>query len=265
MTSSPFRRCFVTSFVFGFFAVNTISAQMSAAAAAAAFRGSLVATAVPSPLPPYQGLFLQAIAIKWQPYPLENRYRILRAAAPSGPWVIDHEVVGVIDTVRRLPPLTLMYFRVVALRQVKTVAVKTVATVAWMEVDTTIVTATGTVRSTMVTGIGGLPENRVASIPSLCSVTPPSTVNLSWAHVPNANGYRLRIQLVSGPTSFGQPSVLVRDTAVVQTNVPTGHYTYIVEPQYDFVNWPGPGQTLSLYGPGLAQMDAIVGPGARCL
>jgi hypothetical protein len=99
----------------------------------------------------------------------------------------------------------------------------------------------------------------------LCSVTPPSTVNLSWAHVPNANGYRLRIYLVSGPASYPQPDVLVRDTAAVQTNVPAAHYTYQVEPQYDIANWPGPGQTLSLYGPGLTQMFAIVGPGAGCL
>jgi hypothetical protein len=253
MTSSTLRRCFVTSCIIGLSATSALSAQMSAAAAAAAFRGSLVATAVPA----QGGVFLQAIAMKWQPYPLENRYRILRAAAPSGPWVVDHEVVGVVDTVRRLPPSTLVYFRVVALRQVKTVA--------WMGVDTTTAAATGTVRSTMVAGFGGLPENRMASIQGQCSVTPPSTLNLSWARVPNANGYRLRNFLVvysgSISTSFPQPDVLVRDTAVVQTNVAAGHYTYQVEPQYDIANWPGPGQTLSLYGPGLVELFAIVGPG----
>jgi hypothetical protein len=252
MTSSTFRRCFVTSFVFGFFAVNTISAQMSAAATAAAFRGNLVATAVP-----LYGSLLQAIALQWRPDTLQNRYRILRAAAPSGPWVVDHEVVGVVDTVRRLPPLTLVYFRVVALRQVKTVG--------WTGVDTTIAAVTGTARSQMVSGLGDGAANHAAAIPGLCNITPPSTVNLSWARVPNANGYRLRISLKvysgSGSTSYPQPDVFVRDTALVQTNVAAGKYTYIVEPRYDIANWPGPGQTFSLYGPGLLELTANVGPG----
>jgi hypothetical protein len=257
MTSSTLRRCFVTSLALGLSATSALSAQMSAAAAAAAaaaFRGSLVATAVPS-YPTNLRSLLQAAALHWQPYSLENRYRILRAAAPSGPWVVDHEVVGVIDTVRRLPPNTVVYFRVVALRQVKNVA--------WMGVDTTTAAATATVHSTMVPGFGGMPENQIASIQGQCSITPPSTVNLSWARVPNANGYRLRIYFVSGSgsTSLARPDILTRDTAVVQTNVPAANYRYQGEPQYDIANWPGPGQTLSLFGPVLLIMEAHVGPG----
>jgi hypothetical protein len=161
-------------------------------------------------------------------------------------------VAGVVDTIPRMPPSVVVYFRVVALHQ--ETMVKSIA------LDTTNMASTTTVGSTMVGTVGGY----AFSISGLCSVTPPSTVKFSWARVPNANGYRLRILLrVPSDTSLYVPqsNVLVRDTVLVQSNVVAGIYTYIVEPQYDIANWPGPGQTLSLYGPGLVRMLVNVGPG----
>jgi hypothetical protein len=251
MTCSTLRRFLVASFVLGLFAVNSLPAQVSgAAAAAAAFRRGLVATAIPTKPGPMA--FLQAVALTWPAYSAEKRYCVLRAVAQNGPWVADHEVVGIADTVRRLPPFTTVYFRVVALHQETIVK-------GWTAVDTTTVSTAFTVRSTMVSSVEG---SGFFSIAGLCSFTAPSTVRLSWARVPDANGYRLEV-LLSGPsgTTVPQPSILVRDTVLVQTNVAAGTYTYIVDPQYDIANWPGPGQTLSLVEGGLKWLGAIVGPG----
>jgi hypothetical protein len=248
MTSSTLRRCLVASFVLELFAVNTLPAQ---GPNTAAFRRGLVATAIPTKPGPMA--FLQAVALTWPAYSAEKRYRVLRAVAQNGPWVADHEVVGIADTVRRLPPATTVYFRVVALHQETMVKGRTA-------VDTTAVSTAFTVRSTMVSSVED--GNNYFSIAGLCSFTAPSTVRLSWARVPDANGYRLEV-LLSGPsgTTVPQPSILVRDTVLVQTNVAAGKYTYIVDPQYDIANWPGPGQTLSLIEGGLKWMQANVGPG----
>jgi hypothetical protein len=249
MTSSTLRRCFVASFVLGLSAVNVLSAQ---GPNTAAFRRGLVATAIPTKPGPMA--FLQAVALTWPAYSAEKRYRVLRAVAQNGPWVAEHEVVGIADTVRRLPPFTTVYFRVVALHQETIVK-------GWTAVDTTAVSTAFTVRSTMTAST----EGNYFFIAGLCSVTAPSTVKLSWARVPDANGYRLEIFLMppsgTSPTGVQQPSVVVRDTVLVQTNVAAGTYTYIVEPQYDIANWPGPGQTLSLIEGGLKWMQAHVGPG----
>jgi hypothetical protein len=251
MTSSTLRRCFVASLVLGLSASNALSAQ---GPNTAAFRRGLVATAIPTKPGPMA--FLQAVALTWPAYSAEKRYRVLRAVAQNGPWVADHEVVGIADTVRRLPPFTTVYFRVVALHQETMVK-------GWTAVDTTAVSTAFTVRSTMTASTED--GNNFFSIAGLCSVTAPSTVRLSWARVPDANGYRLEIFLMppsgTSPTGVQQPSVVVRDTVLVQTNVAAGTYTYIVEPQYDIANWPGPGQTLSLIEGGLKWMQAHVGPG----
>jgi hypothetical protein len=247
MISHTFRRGLVASFVLGLSVTNALSAQ---GPNTAAFRAGLVVTPMRSNNGPMD--FLQWVALRWPVYSAGTRYRVLRAAAPNGPWVLEHEVAGVVDTIPRMPPSVVVYFRVVALHQ--ETMVKSIA------LDTTNMASTTTVASTMVGTIGGYSF----SISGLCSVTPPSTVKFSWARVPNANGYRLRVLLLvpsDTSTTVPQPSVLVRDTVLVQTNVVAGKYTYVVEPQYDIANWPGPGQTLSLYGPGLVRMRVNVGPG----
>jgi hypothetical protein len=252
MTSSPFRRCFVTSLVLGLSATNTLSAQVSAAAAAAAataFRSGLVATALPSPS---VYAFLTTIALTWPAYSSESRYRVLRAVTQTGPWVLDHDVVGLADTVRRLPPSTAVYLRVAALHAVT--AVKLIG-VEWVAgADTTNTTYA-------ITSPSKMGWDPTLPVYGRCSYSPPSTFRFVWHGWPDVSGYRLHPLLWGNPVSVALPTLLIAaDTFFVQGGLAAGTYTYSFEPRYDLSNWPVTGQTKTVYGPKVMEAKVVVGP-----
>jgi hypothetical protein len=252
MTSSTLRRCFVTSLALGLSVSNALSAQvptaatttttsatMLAAATTAAFRSGLLATAMPD----NSTHFLQAIALRWPVYSAENRYRVLRAVAKAGPWVVDHEVVGVVDTVRRLPSNTRVFLRVVALNQARPSA--------WLGVDTTNEASAVTPQHTPKWPL----YSDSYSHAGVCSITPQGTFSVSWIRVPDASGYLISTWYttispydLTMPPSISQPDTLVRDTVMVrQNNWWRGNEISLrAWVRYDLANWPGPGQTTTL-------------------
>jgi hypothetical protein len=242
-----FRRSLCTTFVTVIGAASALAAQ---GPNTAAFRSGLVAVAASS----QKNFPLQTIALHWPSYSAEKRYRVLRSASPGGPWFADHEVLGVIDTVRRLPPNVPVYIRVVALHQA--------SAERWVAADTTNATLTVTPQSVVV-ATGNGPGGGWYAL-GHCDVAPPSTLRMSWNRTPDANGYRLRPTLWSvngagsGSTFTILQDILVRDTVLIQTNVPAGTYKYALAAQYDIANWPGAGQTLTVFGPTLLTFGAII-------
>lgn len=222
-------RAMVTFVALGLLIVKSAPAQMP-------FRTSLVAGADSKSY----GVFLQSITVHWAPSTVEHRYRVQRATAPGGPWVTDHEVEGLSDTVRRLPPNVPVYLRVVALHQV--------APTKWEGTDTTNSTVTATPRSTLNTAQSGL-QNMPGLGGLTCKQSNATMIKVTWGRIRDASHYRVLPVLNTSTGIMNLASIAAQDTTITLANLPSGSYRMSVEPQYDIANWPTSGQSLTMYGP----------------
>jgi hypothetical protein len=244
------RRSFCTTFVIGVSAASALAAQ---GPNTAAFRSGLVAVVAPTA----QSVPIKAIALHWLSYSTEKRYRVLRSTSSAGPWIADHEVLGLVDTIRRLPPNAPVYIRVVALHQV--------SAYRWEAADTTNSTLTVTPQTITYVGSQSMAMQGY-TVGGKCDITPPSTIRMSWNRTPDAVGYRLQPRLMhpgnaNVNATFTQLSdILVRDTVLIQQNVPAAEYQYSLQAQYDITNWPAAGQTLTVFGPPLLLFRASISP-----
>jgi hypothetical protein len=212
--------------------------------AALAFRSSLTAAAA-SDLSsrPRDGSagFLQAIELRFLPYPGAAKYEILRAASQVGPWVFDHDTRSLVESLRGLPPSTPVFARVVAMRQGQREG-------TWLALDTTNSTVTQTANPISAGLGGGAPGQATYVVIRTCQVMAPATVRITWLRTYGATGYVVHPSF--GHPATALPTIAVPDTEFVQDNVASGEYRYDVHARYDIANWPGPGQTLTLYQAG---------------
>lgn len=218
--------------------------------AVAAFRSGMKATMLAS------NSILKPLGLAWVPYPLTgSRYRVIRAAASSGPWVnASDALVPVTDTIRGLPPNTTVYVRVVALAN---------RSGSWVAVDTTspavAITAPIPDPVQMIQWYDSCERQPiqptcyfvVSPIACRTALLAPSTITIDWPRELGAHDYVVTpSKLLTGSTSSftALTAVTVTDTSFTLPNASAGQYRFRVQSRYLVRDWPGPGQQLIVQG-----------------